>query len=94
MPSPPTRTLACSAGRAWRTLALAADFRPLYDRRRRLFHIGLRAEGEHLDAGHYDLLASESRLCSLVAIAKGDVPPHHWATLGRPLFASGSPAWA
>jgi cyclic beta-1,2-glucan synthetase len=70
-----------------REMALAADFKPLYDTRRRLFHIGLLAEGERLDASHYDLLASEARLASLVAIAKGDVPPRHWATLGRPLFA-------
>ena len=34
---------------------------------------------------HYDLLASECRLASLVAIAKGDVPVEHWFALGRPL---------
>ncbi len=33
---------------------------------------------------HYDLLASECRLASLVAIAKGDVPVEHWFALGRP----------
>ncbi|MEO7852864.1 MAG: glucoamylase family protein, partial [Rubrivivax sp.] len=70
-----------------RKIALAAEFTPLFDARRRLFHIGLLAEGERLDASHYDLLASEARLASLVAIAKGDVPPRHWAVLGRPLFA-------
>ena len=31
----------------------------------------------------YDLLASEARLASFVAIAKGDVPQHHWFHLGR-----------
>jgi len=36
---------------------------------------------------HYDLLASECRIASLVAIAKGDVPIEHWFTLGRPRVA-------
>ena len=73
-----------------RTLGLAADFSALYDRRRRLLHIGHNVDSGALDASHYDLLASEARLASLVAIAKGDVPPRHWAALGRPLFAAGS----
>ncbi len=59
----------------------------LYDRRRRIFSIGYRladAEGPgRLDASFYDLLASEARLASFVAIAKGDVPQHHWFHLGR-----------
>ncbi len=44
---------------------------------------------QQLDAGFYDLLASESRLTSLLAIAKGDVPVRHWASLGRPFYAVG-----
>ena len=59
----------------------------LYDRRRRIFSIGYRlpdAEGPgRLDASFYDLLASEARLASFVAIAKGDIPQHHWFHLGR-----------
>ena len=35
------------------------------------------------DNSFYDLLASEARLASFVAIAKGDVPQHHWFHLGR-----------
>jgi cyclic beta-1,2-glucan synthetase len=38
-----------------------------------------------MDEHHYDLLASEARLASFVAIAKGDVPYEHWLHLGRPL---------
>jgi cyclic beta-1,2-glucan synthetase len=72
------------------TLALAADFSALYDRRRDLFHIGRDVDGDRLDAAHYDLLASEARLASLVAIAKGDVPPRHWSALARPVFAAAS----
>ncbi len=72
-----------------RRLAAAMDFKPLYDRRRRLLHIGLQTESQQLDRNHYDLLASEARLASLVAIAKGDVPAEHWGALGRPFFGHG-----
>jgi cyclic beta-1,2-glucan synthetase len=68
-------------------LAWAADFNFLYHPRRHLLHIGYRVAEEQLDGGFYDLLASESRLTSLLAIAKGDVPVRHWAALGRPFFA-------
>jgi len=68
-------------------LADAMRFDFLYDRRRRIFSIGYRlADGDgpgQLDAAFYDLLASEARLASFVAIAKGDVPQHHWFHLGR-----------
>ena len=73
-----------------RQLAGAMDFKPLYDRQRRLLHIGLQTESQQLDRSHYDLLASESRLTSLVAIAKGDVPAEHWGALGRPFFGQGN----
>src|SRR5438132_8214960 len=59
----------------------------LYDRERQIFAIGYRladAEGTgRLDPYFYDLLASEARLASFVAIAKGDVPDSHWFHLGR-----------
>jgi cyclic beta-1,2-glucan synthetase len=61
------------------------DFGQLYDTSHRLFHIGYNETAQKLDAGHYDLLASESRLTSLLAIAKGDIPLKHWFALGRPL---------
>ena len=71
-------------------LAWAADYRFLYHRKRHLLHIGYRVAEQQLDAGFYDLLASESRLTSLLAIAKGDVPVRHWASLGRPFYATGA----
>ncbi|MDT7835072.1 GH36-type glycosyl hydrolase domain-containing protein [Aquabacterium sp. OR-4] len=76
-------------GRRCRALALAPDFAALYDPQRKLLHIGYRVEAQQLDDSHYDLLASEARLTSLLAIGKGDVPPAHWAALGRPFFAWG-----
>jgi cyclic beta-1,2-glucan synthetase len=73
-------------------MAWQADFSFLYHRKRRLLHIGFRVEEQQLDGSFYDLLASESRLTSLLAIAKGDVPVSHWAALGRPFFAVGKHA--
>lgn len=96
MPPPPAvaEALNAVAMRA-RALALAHDFSWLYDPQRHLLHIGaVAAQGsepgtERLDQNHYDLLASEARLASLVAIAKGDIPPAHWGALGRPFFSRG-----
>ena len=70
-------------------LAWAPEFGFLYHPKRHLLHIGFRLDDQALDKSFYDLLASESRSTSLLAIAKGDVPMKHWAALGRPLFANG-----
>ncbi len=68
------------------------DFRLLYDGTRKLFHIGYNATLDQLDGHHYDLLASEARLASYLAIVKGDVPASHWAMLGRPMIqGAGAP---
>ena len=71
------------------TLCAGMDFSGLYDGKRHLFHIGLRVEDNLLDASYYDLLASEARLLSFLAIAKGDVPRRHWMALGRPFLSVG-----
>jgi cyclic beta-1,2-glucan synthetase len=63
----------------------AMDFRFLFNEHRQLFHIGYTPSAERLDPSYYDLLASESRIASLIAIAKGDVPQSHWQHLGRPV---------
>jgi cyclic beta-1,2-glucan synthetase len=70
-------------------LAHAMDFRFLFDPSRKLFSIGFRLADNTLDPSCYDLLASEARLASFVAIAKGDVPPRHWFLLGRSLTPVG-----
>ncbi|MCC6147872.1 MAG: hypothetical protein IT308_09935 [Anaerolineaceae bacterium] len=61
------------------------DFRYLYNTRRRVFHIGCNLDAGQLDPNFYDLLASEARITSLIAIAKGDVPQLHWLYLSRPV---------
>lgn len=73
-----------------RSLAFQMNFAFLYNQQRRLFCIGYRPETSELDAPCYDLLASEARLTSLFAIAKGDVPNEHWFRLGRPIVPVGS----
>ncbi|MDB4898656.1 MAG: hypothetical protein JWN53_464, partial [Gemmatimonadetes bacterium] len=68
-----------------RAFATGMDFRFLLDEQRKLFAIGYSESMHTLDASSYDLLASEARLASLVAIAKNDAPPEHWFRLGRTL---------
>ncbi|NNF57386.1 MAG: glycosyltransferase 36, partial [Rhodothermaceae bacterium] len=69
---------------ACEAMATAHDFKPLYDTRRDLFLIGYNVDSGQADASTYDLLASECRVASLIAIGKGDVPAEHWFRLGRP----------
>jgi len=63
------------------------DYRFLFDSQRLVFHIGYNVTTEKLDVNYYDLLASEARIASLIAIAKGDAPVSHWLHLGRPVTA-------
>ena len=64
-------------------MAHAMEFGFLLDDRRKLLSIGYRVHEDELDPNCYDLLASEARLASFFAIAKGDVPASHWFRLGR-----------
>ncbi|HET6765555.1 MAG TPA: glucoamylase family protein, partial [Longimicrobiaceae bacterium] len=72
------------AARADRYVA-EMEFGFLFDDERELFSIGYHHGSATLDVSYYDLLASESRLASFVAIAKNDVPVDHWFRLGRSL---------
>jgi cyclic beta-1,2-glucan synthetase len=65
------------------------DFKFLYDRSRELLSIGYNVDERRLDAGFYDLLASEARLTNFVAIAQGQLPQESWFTLGRLLTSTG-----
>jgi cellobiose phosphorylase len=64
------------------------DFAFLFNLERNLFSTGFNVTERRFDMGFYDLLASEARLCSYVAIALGQVPQDHWFSLGRLLVAS------
>ena len=59
------------------------DFSKLYSPKQKLFSIGFHIEENKLTDSYYDLLASEARQTSLVAIAKHDVPAKHWASLRK-----------
>ncbi len=87
-----------------RQLALRAEklnaemsFAPLYDSKRRLFHIGYDIEKDAPTSGFYDLLASEARQTSYIAVARGEVDRRHWRKLGRALVTmngySGMASW-
>ncbi|HJW14942.1 MAG TPA: phosphorylase, partial [Thermoanaerobaculia bacterium] len=65
------------------------DFTFLFDPERKLFSIGYNLSDGRLDPGYYDLLASEARLASFIAIARGDVPASHWFRLSRALTPIG-----
>jgi cyclic beta-1,2-glucan synthetase len=71
------------------TIFKAMDFGFLFDDSRKLFYIGYRVPDSTPDPTCYDLLASEARLTSFVAIAKGDVPSSHWFRLARALTPIG-----
>jgi cyclic beta-1,2-glucan synthetase len=70
------------------TLINEMDFSFLYDEYRSLFTIGFNAEHARRDASYYDLLASEARLLSFLAVARGEVPQKHWFSLGRSLAST------
>jgi len=61
----------------------------LYDKGRHLLAIGYNVSERRRDSGYYDLLASEARLCTFVAIAQGQLPQESWFALGRLLTATG-----
>ena len=61
----------------------AMDFKFVFNKKRKLFTIGYNIETERKDRSHYDMLCSESRLGSYIAVGKGDVPVQHWFQLGR-----------
>ena len=62
-----------------------ADFTKLYDEKNKLFSIGFNIEENKLTDSYYDLLASEARQTSFVAIAKKDIKPKNWSNLSRTL---------
>lgn len=66
-------------------LANAMRLELLYDASAGLFWIGIETDSGNSTASHYDLLASEARLLSFVAIMLRQVPLKHWFRLGRPL---------
>ncbi len=67
---------------------LEYDF--LYDKQQHLLAIGYNVEEQRRDNSYYDLLASEARLTTFVAIAQGKLPQESWFALGRQLTNQGN----
>ncbi len=68
------------------------DYDFLLDRSRQLLAIGYNVDAHRRDNSYYDLLASEARLCSYIAIAQGRLSQQHWFALGRLLtMTAGEP---
>ena len=61
------------------------EFGFLFDEARKLFSIGFHVSSRTLDVSRYDLLATEARMASFMAIAGNQVPVEHWFLLGRTL---------
>lgn len=77
-----------SLSRRMLKIADETAFAPLYDEKKQLFSIGFNIEENRLTSSYYDLLASEARQTSFLAIARGEVGVKHWFKLGRSLTAS------
>jgi hypothetical protein len=75
------------ARKAGELARLEYDF--LFDEARHLLAIGYHVGERRRDSGYYDLLASEARLSSFVAIAQGKLPQENWFALGRLLTNAG-----
>ncbi|MCJ8519885.1 cyclic beta-1,2-glucan synthetase [Pseudorhizobium tarimense] len=86
----PLRKRLVALGNRARDIAFSMDFTFLLRKDRRLLSIGYRVDSNELDEACYDLLASECRLTSLFAIAKGDLPNEHWYRLGRQVVPIGA----
>ena len=74
-------------------LVEAMDFRFLYQENRKVLRVGLDLDRRQFEESGYNLLASESRTATFVAIAKGDIPQEAWFHLDRRLaLVYGEPA--
>jgi cyclic beta-1,2-glucan synthetase len=62
----------------------------LYDKTQHLLTIGYNADEHRADNSFYDLLASEARLTTFVAVAQGKLPQQSWFALGRQLTNIGT----
>ncbi|MDD2627829.1 MAG: glucoamylase family protein [Clostridia bacterium] len=63
------------------------NFIKLYDSSKNIFSIGFDVDKDILVKSYYDILMSESRLASFVAIASRQVTSKHWFSLARNLIS-------
>lgn len=65
------------------------DLQPLYNKQRKLFHIGLSPDSGEKSGSYYDLYMSEARMTAYFAVARRIVPKNHWGAMGRILVGRG-----
>ena len=65
------------------TMANETEFAFLWNPRRKLLSIGMETEKGEVHSACYDLLASEARTASFVAVAKDEIPQESWFLLAR-----------
>lgn len=70
-------------GEKLKFLSLQMDFRPLYNKKRKQLHIGYDVGKGELTNNYYDILMSEARLASYVAMGKGDIEPEHLSRMAK-----------
>ncbi|MBR6786131.1 MAG: hypothetical protein IKM25_07785 [Clostridia bacterium] len=78
----------CEASKKIGEIIENTDLGCLYNRRRKLFHIGVYPETGEKSESYYDLFMSEARMTSYFAVANRIVPKNHWSALGR-IYVSG-----
>jgi cyclic beta-1,2-glucan synthetase len=66
-------------------LAKSLDFNFFFDPKKKLLFTGYNVEESCFTPSHYDLLASEARASTFVAIAKGNIPQEAWLAMDRPM---------
>ncbi|MBQ2841713.1 MAG: hypothetical protein IJE72_01600 [Clostridia bacterium] len=59
------------------------DLLPLFNERRKLFHIGINPDSGEKSNSYYDLYMSEARMTAYFAVARRQVSKNHWGALGR-----------
>ncbi|MDR0821001.1 MAG: hypothetical protein LBN40_00855 [Oscillospiraceae bacterium] len=70
-------------------LISSTDIGAFYDKKRKLFSIGYDTDEQAFSRHKYDLLMSEARLTSYVAVALGAAGREHWQALGRTMGKCG-----
>lgn len=67
----------------------ATDISVMYNRKRKLFCIGINSDTQEKTESCYDLYMSEIRMTAYLAVARRFVPKNHWNSLDRPFIRSG-----
>ncbi len=59
------------------------DLSPMYNRRKKLLHIGITPDDGEKSGSFYDMYMSEARMTSYFAVACRQIPKKHWGSTGR-----------